>query len=113
MTARTTPKLSPAGEVRTTHPVKTAVFSLLSLAILSIMGIGLTVTADMVWRAIFPPVDDSGIGTDVSFFAYRDYVVTTQPANLVLGNSKHPAEAYYARGCAASDGTTARFNSLG
>ena len=40
--------------------------------------------------------------------------MTTQPANLVLGNSKHPAEAYYSdRNCATSDGTTARFNSLG
>jgi lysophospholipase L1-like esterase len=107
------PALAPVGEPQKMHPVKTAVFSLITLVILSIMGIGLTVVTDMAWRAIYSPAS-TGLGTDMSFFEYRDYVVTTQPADLVLGKTKHPAEAYYFdRNCATPDGTTARFNSLG
>jgi hypothetical protein len=111
--AEPAPGLASAGAVRKTHPIKTFVFSLLALVMLSIMAMGLTVAADMVWRAISSPMD-SGLGVDTSFYEYRDYVVTTQPANLVLGNSKHPFEGYYGpRSCAMPDGTTARFNGLG
>jgi hypothetical protein len=108
-----TPAPAVASDVRTIHPIKTLAFSVLSVVILSIMGLGLTVAADMAWRAIYVPAG-TGVAIDTSFFEYRDYVVTTQPANLVLGNSKHPAEVYYGdTGCATPDGTKARFNSLG
>ena len=113
-TAEKVPAPAPTGEAQKIHPVKAVVFSAIMLVILSIMGIGLTVVADMGWRALHSPAG-SGIGTDLMFWEYRDYVVTTQPANLVLGKSKHPAEPYYEieRNCATPDGTTARFNSLG
>jgi hypothetical protein len=86
---------------------------LLSVAIFAIMGLGLTVAADLIWRAVYSP-SKTAMATDLAFFEYRDYVVTTQPSNLVLGNSKHVAERIFPdQDCRAPDGAKARFNSLG
>jgi lysophospholipase L1-like esterase len=86
---------------------------LLSVAIFVIMALGLTVAADLIWRAVYSP-SKTAMAADLAFFEYRDYVVTTQPANLVLGNSKHIAERIFPeQDCRAPDGAKARFNSLG
>jgi hypothetical protein len=111
--AKSAPRFEPAGEARKIHPIKASVFTLLALVMMSTMAMGLIVAADMVWRLVHAPMD-TGIGIDTSFYEYRDYVVTSQPASLVLGNSKHQFEGYYGPpNCATPDGTTARFNSLG
>jgi hypothetical protein len=105
---------APVAEERKLHPVKAAVFSVLTVIILSLTGIGFVVALDMGWRMIFPSMD-KGLAVDMSFFEYRDYVVSAQPSSVTLGKSKHPAEVYYyaIENCALPDGTTARFNSLG
>lgn len=111
---RPTPVVASVGAAApTVRPIKAFAFSVMALVMLSVMAVGLTVSTDMLWRAVYSP-EGTGLGSDTSFYEYRDYVVTTQPANLVLGNSKHRSQVFYGdASCAEPDGTTARFNSLG
>jgi hypothetical protein len=88
-------------------------FGSLLFSLIVIFAIGLIFTTEIIWRALGPVASRSTL-VDVGIFPYKDYVVTSQPANLEVGNGDHVLENFFPKGsCAIENGVTARFNSDG
>lgn len=84
---------------------------LVSIAL--IFTVGIIFSLEIVWRVIGPSASEGAL-IDVAMFPYKHYLVTTHPANLVLGKSNHILEKYFTKGeCTGPDGVTAKFNSEG
>lgn len=73
---------------------------------------GLAMAAEVGFRA-FGPTHNEGTLIGFEMFPYRDYIVSTHPENLELGNSDSLLERYFLHGNCDDNGVTARFNSQG
>lgn len=94
--------------------VKKAIFSAVALLASTVFVAGVLFLSELAYRALgYNP--NRGAISDVEYFPYADYVVSTQPHGIVLGNSRSPLEATFRTedGCRAADGAKARFNSRG
>ncbi|MDC1213993.1 hypothetical protein N8000_05910, partial [Rhodospirillales bacterium] len=69
--------------------------------------------AEIVFRAVIAQPNRSEV-IDTTLFPYHPYLISTQPPNLVLGNSDNILEGYFGHSrCDGPNGVTARFNSKG
>jgi hypothetical protein len=100
---------SPRPAVRRIGPLKQILFSLL---ISVVFVLGLLFCIELIWRLAAPKPRE--LLVDVELFPYKHYVITSQPANLVLGRSTSVLEGFFSHGeCDLPKGTTATFNSDG
>lgn len=92
---------------------KNTLFSLIALLIVLIVSAAGLMYAEIVFRTVVTQ-PNRGEVIDTALFPYHPYLISTQPPNLVLGNSDNILEGYFGHSsCDGPNGVTARFNSKG
>ncbi len=92
---------------------KNTLFSLIALLIVLTFSAAGLMYAEIIFRTVIAE-PNRGELIDSTLFPYHPYLISTQPPNLVLGNSKSILEGYFSHGpCDAAGNVTAKFNSEG
>lgn len=92
---------------------KNTLFSLIALLIVLVISASGLMYAEILFRAVVAE-PNRGELIDTTLFPYHPYLISTQPSNLVLGNSDNILEGYFDHSrCDDPNGVTAKFNSKG
>lgn len=85
----------------------------ISFVILAVFTVGIITSSEILYRT-FGFQANRGELISAKLFPFEQYVVSTHPKNLALGNSDSILEGYFGHGdCDADNNVTAKFNSLG